>query len=74
MAVSYMKLWHLLLDKNLKKRDLQRLAGVSEYHMKKMTRNESVPTETLCKIMGALECSIEDIAEFSADVPVHEER
>ena len=70
MAVRYIKLWHLLLDKKLKKRDLQRLAGVSEYHMKKMTRNESVPTETLCKIMGALDCSIDDIAEFEPDAPM----
>ena len=70
MAVSYIKLWHLLLDKNLKKRGLQRLAGVSEYHMKKMTRNESVPIETLCKIMGALDCFIDDIAEFEPDDPM----
>lgn len=70
MAVSYIKLWHLLLDKNLKRRDLQRLAGVSEYHMKKMTRNESVPIETLCKIMGALDCLIDDIAEFEPDDPM----
>lgn len=67
MAVSYKKLWHLLLDKNLKKKDLERMAGISEYHIKKLTRDESVTTEVLCKVMSALDCSINEIAEFSAD-------
>ncbi len=67
MAVSYKRLWHLLLDRNLKKKDLERMAGISEYHTKKLTRNESVTTETLCKIMAALDCTIDDIAEFSID-------
>jgi len=38
--------------------------------MKKMTRNESGPIETLCKIMGALDCFIDDIAEFEPDDPM----
>ena len=67
MAVSYKKLWHLLLDRGLKKKDLERMAGISEYHTKKLTKDESVTTETLCKIMTALGCSIDDIAEFSID-------
>lgn len=65
MAVSYDKLWHILLDRKMKKRGLQRLAGISEYMTKKLTRNESVPVEILGKISKALDCSIDDIVEFT---------
>lgn len=65
MAVSYDKLWHILLDKKMKKRDLQRLAGISEYMTKKLTRNESVPVEILGKISKALDCPIDEIVAFS---------
>ncbi len=71
MAVSYMKLWHLLLDRNLKKKDLERMAGISEYHTKKLTRNEAVTTDTLGKILTALDCSIDDIIEFIPDEKKH---
>lgn len=67
MAVSYDKLWHILLDKKMKKRDLQRLAGISEYMTKKLTRNESVPVEILGKISKALDCPIDEIVAFSDD-------
>lgn len=67
MAVSYDKLWHILLDKKMKKRDLQRLAGISEYMTKKLTRNESVPVEILGKISVALDCPIDEIVEFTND-------
>ena len=43
MAVSYMKLWHLLLDRGLKKVDLERISGISHYTTKRMTRNLSIP-------------------------------
>ena len=65
MAVSYDKLWHILLDKKMKKRDLQRLAGISEYMTKKLTRNESVPVEILGKISKALDCPIDEIVAFT---------
>ena len=65
MSVSYDKLWHILLDKKMKKRDLQRLAGISEYMTKKLTRNESVPVEILGKISVALDCPIDEIVEFT---------
>ena len=65
MAVSYDKFWHILLDKKMKKRDLQRLAGISEYMTKKLTRNESVPVEILGKISKALDCPIDEIVAFS---------
>lgn len=64
MAVSYKKLWHLLLDKNMKKKDLQKNAGLTQYAMLKLGRNEDVSTEILGKICQALNCSTEDIMEF----------
>lgn len=64
MAVSYKKLWHLLLDKNMKKKDLQESAGLTQYAMLKLGRDEDVSTEILGKICKALECSTDDIMEF----------
>ena len=65
MSVCYQKLWHILLDRKMKKRDLQRAANLSEYMIKKLTRDESVPAEVLGKISKALNCSIEDFVDFS---------
>lgn len=64
MAVSYKKLWHILLDRKMKKRDLQRQADLSDYTIKKLTRDENVSIEVLGRISRALDCSIEDIVEF----------
>lgn len=64
MAVSYKKLWHLLLDKNMKKKDFQESAGLTQYAMLKLGRDEDVSTEILGKICKALECSTDDIMEF----------
>lgn len=64
MAVSYKKLWHLLLDKNMKKKDLQKAADLTQYAMLKLGRDEDVSTEILGKICQALDCSPEDIMEF----------
>ncbi len=64
MAVSYKKLWHMLLDKNMKKKDLQETAELTAYAMNKLSRDEDVTTETLGKICKALQCSTDDIMEF----------
>lgn len=64
MAISYNKLWKLLIDKNMKKKDLQRLSGVSSATITKLGRNENVNTEILQKICTALNCDICDIMEF----------
>lgn len=61
MTVSYKKLWHLLLDKNMKKKDLQEAAGLTQYAMLKLGRDEDVSTEILGKICQALECSPEKL-------------
>ena len=64
MAISYNKLWKLLIDKNMKKKDLQRLSGVSSATISKLGRNENVNTEILQKICAALNCDICDVMEF----------
>ena len=64
MAVSYKKLWHLLLDKNMSKAALEKKAGVTHYSMTKMSKDENVSTEVLTKICDALDCGIEEIVEF----------
>lgn len=67
MAVSYKKLWKLLIDLDMKKKDLQQAAGVSPALIAKLGRNENVSTESLVKICTALHCDIGDIIEI---VPV----
>ena len=64
MAISYNKLWKLLIDKNMKKKDLQESAELTAYAMNKLSRDEDVTTETLGKICKALQCSTDDIMEF----------
>ena len=67
MAVSYKKLWHLLLDRDMKKKDLKELAGLSDHTMKRLAHNENVTIETLAKLCVALHCSIDDIVEYSEE-------
>lgn len=64
MAVSYKRLWKLLIDRDLKKKDLQNIAGVSSSSIAKLGRNETVTTEVLDKICVALHCELSDIAEI----------
>ena len=65
MAMSYHKLWHLLLDKNMTKTQLRKAAGVSTNVMAKLGRNESVSTEALSKICVVLDCDVADIMELN---------
>lgn len=65
MAVSYKKLWKLLIDKEMKKKDLIELAGISNYTLNRLTRSENVNTDTLVKICNALHCQLEDIMELT---------
>ena len=67
MAVSYKKLWHILLDRDMKKRDLQEAAGLTKYAINKLSRDENVSTEVLGKICSALNCTTDDIMEFVPD-------
>ena len=67
MAVSYKKLWKLLIDKDIKKKDLSSMAGVSPATITKMGKSGHVTTEVLLKICTALDCQIEDIVEILPD-------
>ncbi len=64
MKVSYKKLWKLLIDMDYKKKDLEQLAGISNYTISKMNRGENITTDILGRVCKALNCNIEDIMEF----------
>ena len=64
MAVSYKKLWKLLIDKDMKKKDLRIATGMTTTALAKLGKNEHVNTEILVKICKVLECNIEDIIEI----------
>ena len=64
MEVSYKKLWKLLIDKDMKKKDLAAKAGIGMSTVAKMTRGELVSMEIMLKICSALECDIVDVMEF----------
>lgn len=64
MIISYKKLWKLLIDKDMKKKDLQVAAGISSSSVTKLAKNENVNTEVLQKICVALNCDISDIMEM----------
>ena len=63
MAVSYKKLWKILIDKDMKKKDLCAAAGISHTSMAKLGKNENVTTDVLVKICSALQCNIGDIVD-----------
>ena len=64
MEVSYKKLWKILIDKDMKKKDLQAKAGISWASVTKMSKGENVSMEVLMKVCKALECDVSDIIEF----------
>ena len=67
MAVSYKKLWKLLIDKNMKKKELGEAAGISNSLIAKLGKNENVTVDVLVRICTALDCRIEDIMELIPD-------
>ena len=67
MKVSYKKLWKLLIDKDMMKKDLQKEAGISWATLTKMSKSETVSTEVLMKICRVLHCDVGDIMEFIED-------
>lgn len=64
MVVCYKKLWKLLIDRDLKKKDLAKMAGISDYTITKMGKGKNITVETLGKICFALDCKLDDIMEF----------
>jgi putative transcriptional regulator len=64
MEVSYKKLWKVLIDKDMKKKDLQAVAGISWASVTKLSKGETVSMEVLMKVCKALECNIGDIMDL----------
>ena len=67
MSVSYKKLWKLLIDKDMMKKDLQKASGVSWGVISKLSKNETVNMESLIKICKTLSCSVDDVMEILLD-------
>ena len=67
MGVSYKRLWKLLIDKDMKKSELRKAAGVGASLMQKLNQDKGVTTTALVKICTALDCRIEDIMEVIPD-------
>lgn len=64
MAVSYTKLWKLLLDKKMKRTDLKGMAGISSSTLAKLGKDEYVSLESLDKICQALDCNIGKVMDI----------
>ena len=67
MKISYKKLWHLLIDRDMKKQDLRKSAGIAPASLAKLSKGDTVTTDTLEKICRALNCDISDIMEIVPD-------
>ena len=67
MGVSYKRLWKLLIDRDMKKKDLAERANLSNYTINKMNRGDNVTTDTLVKICAVLNCTFDDIMEIVPD-------
>ena len=70
MSISYKRLWKLLIDKDMKKKDLEEKAGISHYTINKLNRGENVTTDVLARICDALDCTMDDILEIQRSQPV----
>ena len=67
MKISYKKLWKLLIDREMMKKELEEQAGISTASIAKLGKNENVNTEILLKICTALKCDVSDIMEVVPD-------
>lgn len=65
MAVSYKKLWKLLIDKDMTRTEMRKKAGITTGALAKLGKNESVSTDILVKICAALQCDLTDIMELT---------
>ena len=67
MGVSYKRLWKLLIDKDMKKKDLAAAANISTYTVNKLNHGENVNTDTLVSICKVLDCTFDAIMELIPD-------
>ena len=68
MAVSYKKLWHILVDRNMKKKDLEEAAGITHYQMYKLANDKDITTDVIGAICIALDVSPHDIMDFVPEI------
>lgn len=66
MLISYNKLWKLLIDKGINKKELKRITGLSSASIAKLGKGDNITTDVLLKICEALNCDITDIMECKA--------
>ena len=64
MEVSYKKLWKLLIDKDMKKKDLAEVANISNYTIRKLVKGDNVTMDVLVRICKALNCTMNDIVDI----------
>lgn len=67
MRISYNKLWKLLIDREMNKKQLSVAAGISAASITKLSKGENITTDVLLKICSTLNCKIEDILETITD-------
>ena len=64
MIISYNKLWKMLIDKKMNRKDLRQMAGISTASIAKLGKGENITTDVLLKICKALDCDVTDIMEI----------
>ena len=69
MTTSYKRLWKLLIDRDLKKKDLEKMANISHYTINKLNHGENLTTDVIARICLALDCTPDQIMEFLPDTP-----
>ena len=74
MTVSYKKLWKLLIDRDMKKKDLQAAAGISPSSISKLSKNEYVSMDVLVKVCTALGVDFKDIMELVPKITAGERK
>lgn len=69
MSVSYKKIFKLMIDKDIKKKELKAMVSIGNSTMAKLGNNENVTIEVLAKICNAMDCTLDDIVEIIKDNP-----
>lgn len=67
MGVSYKKLFKLMIDRDMKKKDLKEMASIGNSTMTKLAKDENVTMDVMAKICNALNCTMDEIVEVLPD-------
>ena len=71
MGISYKKVFKLMIDRDLKKKDLREMASIGNSTMSKLANDENVTMEVMAKICNALDCTMDDIVDVYPDESIH---